>query len=220
MAAVLKRLGAKATPENLAFMYAWARAEGTSARYNPLATTKSGYKGETRFNSVGVKNYPSFAAGVAATVDTLRHYHVVVQALKANAAASIVQTPAGRADLNMWVHGTRGDTSVSGYVRNISGGIGVAAPPSINTAGGDTAPAAAPAQPPADTAAVAAAPDTPTPLGIGPDPAAITLGPQINPPGTVQADGYAPSQVAQLWQQVAGVQNPSPETLQIASLHA
>ena len=37
--------------------HAWEQAEGTKASFNPLATTQGGFAGETRFNSVGVKNY-------------------------------------------------------------------------------------------------------------------------------------------------------------------
>lgn len=63
---LLRRLGLPVTTENLRVMDAWARAEGTSARFNPLATTQSG-PGATSFNSVGVKNYPSYAVGLDAT---------------------------------------------------------------------------------------------------------------------------------------------------------
>ncbi len=34
--------------------------EGTKASFNPLATTRSGFAGEIKFNSVGVKDYATF----------------------------------------------------------------------------------------------------------------------------------------------------------------
>lgn len=60
-------------------MLGWTAAEsGTEpcdgmagARYNPLNTTEPA-TGATDFNSVGVKNYPSWTVGVAATIATLR----------------------------------------------------------------------------------------------------------------------------------------------------
>lgn len=80
---VLKELGAPVTPNNLRFLNAWQQAEGTRARHNPLATTH-GYPGSGNFNSVGVKNYPSYEAGVYATVRTLQNgrYEPIVDGLR------------------------------------------------------------------------------------------------------------------------------------------
>ena len=71
-APVVRGLGGKMTPEKLRFFEAWAQAEGTEARFNPFATTRRGYQGETSFNSVGVKNYVSPQQGIKATIDTLQ----------------------------------------------------------------------------------------------------------------------------------------------------
>src|SRR5258708_5857525 len=60
----LTRLNAPITSENVRAITAWEQAEGTAARFNPLATTQSGFSGETNFNSVGVKNYTSYADGL------------------------------------------------------------------------------------------------------------------------------------------------------------
>ncbi len=81
---VIQGLGGKITPEKLRFFEAWARAEGTKAAYNPFATTKRGYAGETGFNQVGVKNYPDLATGVRATIDTLKlgYYSELVDLLR------------------------------------------------------------------------------------------------------------------------------------------
>jgi hypothetical protein len=54
----LPRAGAPRCQENLVVMVAWAEAEYTAARWNPLATTKD-MPGATNFNSHGVKNYTS-----------------------------------------------------------------------------------------------------------------------------------------------------------------
>lgn len=50
----------------------WAHWEGSSATYNPMDTEEPS-DGATDYNSVGVKNYPSLEAGVAATVATIRN---------------------------------------------------------------------------------------------------------------------------------------------------
>jgi len=71
--AVTQRMGSKWTPEKAKFFDAWAKAEGTVAEFNPFATTRRGYQGETNFNSVGVKHYPSFQTGVQATYDTINN---------------------------------------------------------------------------------------------------------------------------------------------------
>lgn len=71
------------TAENQRALIAWARAEGTSASFNPLATTQ-GATGASNFNSVGVKNYPSYEVGLDATVKTLRNgrYENILAALR------------------------------------------------------------------------------------------------------------------------------------------
>jgi hypothetical protein len=59
---------------NRRLLKAWARAEGGTARYNPLNTTEP-WPGATDYNSAGVKNYPTGAAGIAATAATLVNGH-------------------------------------------------------------------------------------------------------------------------------------------------
>ena len=68
--AVLERLHAPIDSERLYFGVAWAAFEDTEALNNPWATTEPGFH-STDFNSVGVKNYPTFDEGVDATVQTL-----------------------------------------------------------------------------------------------------------------------------------------------------
>jgi hypothetical protein len=71
--AVLRGLpkgGAPVNANNLALMQAWFRAEGTSAKWNPLGSTEP-MGGQGAINSDGVQNYRSLADGVAATIKTL-----------------------------------------------------------------------------------------------------------------------------------------------------
>jgi hypothetical protein len=69
----LTRLGAPITASNVQAITAWEQAEGTKASYNPLATTQSGFAGETQFNSVGVKNYMSYQDGLDANVKVINN---------------------------------------------------------------------------------------------------------------------------------------------------
>jgi hypothetical protein len=69
---LLAALGVRPTYDNVAAIVAWETLENTQALNNPLATERvMGVPGEDNFNSVGVRNYPTLAVGVAATVVTL-----------------------------------------------------------------------------------------------------------------------------------------------------
>lgn len=85
-AALLKRLGAPATPNNLRFLNAWQAAEGGTARFNPFNTTLP-MQGASAYNSVGVRNYASPEAGIDATLRTLQgrypHYNQILGGLQA-----------------------------------------------------------------------------------------------------------------------------------------
>jgi peptidoglycan hydrolase CwlO-like protein len=74
--ALLVRLGAPATTQNLVAVTAWEMAEGghwyNTASYNPLNTTMP-EPGATSMNSVGVKAYVSWQQGFVATIATLRN---------------------------------------------------------------------------------------------------------------------------------------------------
>jgi hypothetical protein len=88
---LLARLGMPKTSENVRALSAWAQAEGTSAKFNPLATTQRA-PGATNFNSVGVKNFVSYEQGLDATVQTLKNgrYGAILDALKAGNSATAV----------------------------------------------------------------------------------------------------------------------------------
>jgi hypothetical protein len=90
----LSKLGMPITSENVKAVTAWEQAEGTKASFNPLATTQSGFSGETRFNSVGVKNYATYQDGIDANVHALTNgrYANILAALQAgNNATAVAQ---------------------------------------------------------------------------------------------------------------------------------
>ena len=112
------------TDDTIAFVVAWEKAEGTSATFNPLATTQY-MPGSTNFNSVGVKNYASYADGLTANAFVLRNglYPSLLHALMTNDennlgfhSHSIANNIAG--DLSVWVSGQRVPIN-SNYVGNI-----------------------------------------------------------------------------------------------------
>lgn len=104
---------------NVAFLEAWKKAEGTSAKYNPLATTLT-LPGSSDFNSIGVQSYASPTDGVTATTKTLlAGYPHVVSALRAGDPAGIVQSAGGLSDLNRWVSG-KSSPNPSSYTSTIS----------------------------------------------------------------------------------------------------
>jgi len=87
----LTQLGMPVTSENVRAMVAWQQAEGTSAQYNPLATTQN-MPGATKFNSVGVKNYLSYADGLTANITAITNgrYTNILNALRAGNSADAV----------------------------------------------------------------------------------------------------------------------------------
>ena len=90
----LTKVGMPLTSENIRAISAWEQAEGTKAAFNPLATTQSGFAGETRFNSVGVKNYATYQDGIDANAHALMNgrYTNVLDALRAgNSATAVAQ---------------------------------------------------------------------------------------------------------------------------------
>lgn len=122
--ALLGSIGAPNNPNtaagraNINYLEAQAKAEGTSARFNPLATTLPA-PGSTDFNSHGVQNYATAQDGIDAMARTLLSgYPNVVAHLKAGSPSLIFDTAGGRADLNRWQTGS--SSTVAGtYIRNI-----------------------------------------------------------------------------------------------------
>lgn len=89
---VLDGLGILPTLGALQALVAVAAEEGTAAADNPDDTTQP-EPGATTYNWVGVRNYPSWDVGVAATVTTLRNgdYGPVLAALAGGDPAAIVE---------------------------------------------------------------------------------------------------------------------------------
>jgi hypothetical protein len=90
----LAKVNMPVTAENVRAVSAWEQAEGTKASFNPLATTQGGFAGETRFNSVGVKNYATYQDGIDANAHALLNgrYTNVLDALRAgNNATAVAQ---------------------------------------------------------------------------------------------------------------------------------
>jgi hypothetical protein len=71
-------------------LVAWETAEGTAAKFNPLATTRKA-QGSYSYNSVGVQNYASLGSGISATWLTLEEkgfgYEAIVNAITNNLPA-------------------------------------------------------------------------------------------------------------------------------------
>jgi hypothetical protein len=88
----LTKLNMPITSENVRAIAAWEQAEGTKASFNPLATTQGGFAGETRFNSVGVKNYATYQDGIDANAHAIMNgrYTNVLDALRAGNSAHAV----------------------------------------------------------------------------------------------------------------------------------
>lgn len=120
--AVLRKLGAKPTKQNLKFLDTWQRWEGghtnNDARFNWLNTTKDAPGALGSINSVGVKKFKSFGHGVQATVATLKNgrYEDIIDALKSGDPYR--RNPS--AGLQTWVSGS--PTGNPGYASKILGG--------------------------------------------------------------------------------------------------
>jgi hypothetical protein len=118
---LLKIIGAKPTKANLRFLSTWQRWEGghtnNDARFNWLNTTKDAPGAVGEINSVGVKRFNSYAAGIQATAATLAngHYDDIVKGLK---TGNPYDHDLSRG-LQTWVAGPNGTNA--GYVRKIMG---------------------------------------------------------------------------------------------------
>lgn len=80
---VLDGINAPTTDPNVVGMLAWAKAEGSTAKFNLLDTTlKTADSTPLPGNSAGVQEYPNWDAGVNATVQTLQNYGGILTALR------------------------------------------------------------------------------------------------------------------------------------------
>lgn len=120
--ALLKAIGAPATPSNLRFLTNWQRWEGghtnNSAKFNWLNTTQESQGAIGEINSVGVKRFNNFQNGIIATASTLMNgrYDDIVQAMiKGNPYKYDVSS-----GLQTWVSGS--PTGNPGYAQKVLGG--------------------------------------------------------------------------------------------------
>lgn len=121
---ILRRLGAPPTATNLRYLNAWQRAEGGSARYNPLNTTQR-MPGSSRYNTAGVQGYRDYLSGIDATMQTLR-------GPKGNYAPILAALHSGRATPAQFVSavgGSRWGTDVNLLRSVLAGPVSAYAPP-------------------------------------------------------------------------------------------
>jgi peptidoglycan hydrolase CwlO-like protein len=118
-AAFLQRIQAPACFDNMVAMVAWQVQEGTTANWNPLATTYP-EPGASDFNSVGVKNYVSLAQGLDATYGTLNTsaygYPPILSSLRACKAAT---TTAWAINASSWCRGCAGGRYEIGLISTV-----------------------------------------------------------------------------------------------------
>jgi hypothetical protein len=106
---------------NLLVVVAWEQQEGTTAGWNPLATTYS-MPGSTTYNSAGVRNYPTLEEGLQATVSTLQQgftshgYGAIVRDLQ---ACTDPITSAEAINASDWCRGCSGGAYVTGVVERV-----------------------------------------------------------------------------------------------------
>ena len=128
--ALLQRLGAPTTAQNIQAVTSWEAAEGghwnNTAYYNPLNTTQDA-SGATAMNSVGVKAYTSWQQGLDATVKTLNNgnyagiLHALRQGNDANAVANaVVQSPWGTHQITVGDQTNYGTTKVDTTQRTVA----------------------------------------------------------------------------------------------------
>lgn len=114
---ILQAMGAPITDVNTYFLVAWMDREGTSAAWNPLATTvSSGQGGETNFNTIGVKNFPNAAAGIAAWVKTIHdgYYPTILQGIMSGNPLNSIGAS------NEWKSYTGGGNYAQGIAQGVS----------------------------------------------------------------------------------------------------
>ena len=113
---LLRAIHAKGVRANRQFLGAWAQAEGGTAAFNPLNSTEP-WPGATPYNTIPldgggvihVWNYPSGAAGIAATAATLANgrYGGIVADLREGKRSALEIATRNSRELDTW--GTGGE---------------------------------------------------------------------------------------------------------------
>lgn len=131
--AFLQGLSLPTTGTNIEFVMSWEQAEGghwsDSAKYNPLNTTQPGFGG-VGINSVGVKAYPSWTAGLQANITVIRngYYTQILNLLRqGNAnpqdlASAVANSPWGTQPFSGALVGPQADYSGPAIDPNTAGG--------------------------------------------------------------------------------------------------
>jgi predicted nucleic acid-binding Zn-ribbon protein len=120
--AFLAQINAPSCRDNLVAMVAWQVNEGTSADWNPLATTYD-MPGASSFNSSGVRNYVSLKQGLEATWLTLKRgwssygYAPIVQSLRR--CGSAMKT-AEAINASSWCRGCTYGRYVTGLIDRVA----------------------------------------------------------------------------------------------------
>jgi cell wall-associated NlpC family hydrolase len=121
--ALLQRVGAKPTQQNLRFLETWQRLEGghtnNDARFNWLNTTVDGPGAVRDINSVGVTAFDSFNHGVGALAKTLENgrYGDVIAALRSGNPYQAKPV----AGLSTWLSGSPNSASGAKYASRVLG---------------------------------------------------------------------------------------------------
>jgi hypothetical protein len=132
----LDEMEAPRCKDNRIVAIAWEVNEGTSAVWNPLATTYD-LPGATNHNSVGVKNYESFAQGLDATRLTIKRgfsqygYGEIVRRLQRCAPPMKTARAIKRSS---WCGGCTNGRYVTGLIRTVKADYGAYAARLISTA--------------------------------------------------------------------------------------
>jgi hypothetical protein len=103
-----RSLHAKGGGSNHELLHAWQRAEGGTARNNPLNTTEP-WHGASDYNSVGVKNYRTGPDGIAATCATLLngHYPGIVRDMRDGRKTARELVESNAAEFDVWGTGAQ-----------------------------------------------------------------------------------------------------------------
>lgn len=122
-AAVLGNIGAPVTDNNIVNLQAWAKAEGTSAKNNPLATTlKLGGSSGLPGNPDGVQQYATPELGAQATARTITNglYPKLASLLRHDQGfGANAGNPELSRELNKWSGQADAGTRVTSYVSNV-----------------------------------------------------------------------------------------------------
>lgn len=150
---LLGYIGAPVTETNLQVLRAWQAVESGwtdnprsgTALWNPWSDTKtSGQAGETRYNTAGVRNYPTADAGLSTMTATLLQYPGIVNGLRQSdpsAAINAIVNSGWVTSAPVGAYGAPGRVGSRDYTKStlwqvyqkLSGGAGKPVKPGVGT---------------------------------------------------------------------------------------